>query len=522
MKKLPIGIQSFSELRRNGYLYIDKTYDIHRMISSGKPFFLSRPRRFGKSLLVSTLEEVFKGNKGLFEGLYIYDHWDWTQQNPVIRLDFGGAANYSPEALYSSMKAFIDETATDYDVSLTDLPLPVKFRELIRKLHNKYGKQVVVLIDEYDKPITDNLSNPKVMNENKRVLHDFYQILKSVDEHLRFTFLTGVSKFSGVSIFSGLNHLNDLTLDERYAAICGYTQQELEANFSEHLDDCAQLYDTSKDDLLDAIRYWYNGYSWDGCTMVYNPFSTLLFFEKKRFNNYWFSNATPSFLIELIKMRNQLKPVLEPVVSDSSILDSFDPIKIGETSLLYQTGYLTIKEIKKVDWQPQYTLGIPNNEVKDSLLKYLLSAYSVYPLNNTQDLKRRMQQQLQENNTAALEQSLREMVAYIPYSLRLEYEAYYHSLMLLWLKLLGFDIIGEINTNIGVIDAVWKFSGHTIVAEVKCQVKKGRMATLLTNAIKQIEEKRYYEQFMSEEKVSLLAVVFAEKEIGCRMVVKKQ
>ena len=520
MKKLPVGIQSFKDLRSNGYLYVDKTQDIHRMITSGKPFFLSRPRRFGKSLLVSTLEEIFKGNKALFEGLYIYDHWDWTQQNPVIRLDFANINNSSSAELESDLSAKISNIAQDCSINLSRR-LGGGFAELIEKMHRSTGRQVVVLIDEYDKPIVDNLSNQEVMNENKRLLHDFYQTLKASDEHLRFIFLTGVSKFAGVSIFSGLNNLNDLTLDDRYSSICGYTQQELETDFSEYLDEFARHYDMSKEDLLYEIRRWYNGYSWDGSTMVYNPFSTLLFFDKRRFNNYWFSNATPTFLIEIIKKRNQLKPVLEPVITDSSILDNFDPFKIGEIPLLFQTGYLTVKKVKLVEWQPQYTLGIPNNEVKDSLLKYLLSAYSDYPLNQTQELKQRMQQQLLTGDTTALEQSLREMLSYIPFRLRIGKEKYYHSLMLLWLKLLGFDIIGEINTNVGVIDAVWQFNGHTVVAEIKYQVKKGRIATLLTHAMKQIEEKRYYERFMDNEKVSLLAVVFAEKEIGCRIVAKK-
>ena len=520
MKKLPIGIQTFSELRTKGYLYIDKTQDIYRMITSGKPFFLSRPRRFGKSLLVSTLEEIFKGNKALFEGLYIYDHWDWTQQHPVIRLDMGDVNNTLSMDLEDDLSAIITSIAQNYNITLSR-KLAGGFAELIEKLHLSTGQQVVVLIDEYDKPIIDNLSKPEVMEKNKQILHNFYQILKAADEHLCFIFLTGVSKFAGVSIFSGLNNLNDITLDDRYASICGYTQQELENYFSEHLDDVSHYTGIEKTELLDGIRHWYNGYSWDGRTFVYNPFSTLLFFDKRQFDNYWFRTGTPTFLIETLKKRHRLKPVLEPFIADSSIFDSFDPVQISEMPLLFQTGYLTVKKKELIGGQPQYTLDIPNNEVKDSLLKYLLSAYSGYPVEREQGLKQRMQQQLLSGDTTALEQSLREMLAYIPYPLHIGQEAYYHSLMLLWLRLLGFDIVGEITTNIGRIDAVWKFSGHVVIAEVKCQVKKGRMATLLTNAMKQIEEKRYYERFMDEEKVSLLAVVFAEKEIGCRMIEKK-
>ena len=383
------------------------------------------------------------------------------------------------------------------------------------------GRQVVVLIDEYDKPIVDNLTEPEIMEGNRKILHDFYQILKAADEHLRFIFLTGVSRFAGMSIFSGLNNLNDITLDEQFASICGYTQQELENCFSEHLEDVSRYLNMDKIQLLDGIRTWYNGYSWNGLTQVYNPFSTLLFFNKRQFDNYWFRTGTPTFLIETLKKRNQLNPVLEPLTVSSKVFESFDPVRISEISLLFQTGYLTIKHKDHRSIPPQYLLDIPNNEVKESLLEYLLNTYSNYPLEQTQDLKQRMQQQLLSGNTAALEQSLREMLAYIPYPLHIGQEAYYHSLMLLWLKLLGFDITGEITTNIGSIDAVWKFPGHIVVAEVKCQVKKGRMTALLDKAIKQIENKRYYERFMDEEKVSFLAVVFAEKEIGCRMLEKK-
>ena len=523
MKKLPIGIQSFKDLRANDYLYVDKTKDIHRMITSGKPFFLSRPRRFGKSLLVSTLEEIFKGNKALFEGLYIYDQWDWTQQHPVIRLDFGGINNNTSAELELDFSNKILSIAQEYGITLSR-KLPGGFGELIEKLHITTGKQVVVLIDEYDKPIIDNVSFPEIMEENKRILHGFYQVFKAVDQHLRLVFLTGVSKFSGISVFSGFNHLNDITFDEQYSSICGYTQEELENNFSEYLVNTAQDVGNSTTELLDTIRHWYNGYSWDGTTTVYNPFSTLLFFAKRQLGNYWFRSGTPTFLIEILKQRNNLKPVLDPFTVDESVFESFEPAKIDEISLLFQTGYLTVKKKEAVDWQqlPQYTLGIPNNEVKDSLLKYLLSAYSDYPAVNTQGLKQRMQQQLLAGDATGLEQSLREMLAYIPFPLHIGREAYYHSLMLLWLKLLGFDITGEITTNIGSIDAVWNLPGHTVVAEVKCRTKKSRMAALLTNALRQMEEKRYYERFMNEPKVSLLSVVFAEKEIGCRIVEKKK
>ena len=521
MKKLPDGIQSFPKLRNGDYLYVDKTEHIFGMIKYEKPFFLSRPRRFGKSLLLSTIEEIFEGNKSLFEGLYIYNKWDWEQKFPVIRLDFGGIANNSPEILQESLTNAVNRNAKKYGIKLNYSFLSDKFSELIEKMHESTGKKVVILIDEYDKPITDRIDTPEIMAGNKKILHDFYQILKVCDKHIRFIFMTGVSKFAGLTIFSGLNNLNDITLDEKFASICGYTQEELEHYFTEYLDVFAAKYNMSKEELLDAIRHWYNGFSWDGKTMVYNPYSTLLFFDKLEFSNYWFSSGTPTFLIEILKKRNNLKPILEPITSDSSIFNSFDPFSISEIALLFQTGYLTVKNKEFTNFQYLYTLDIPNNEVKDSLLKYLLNAYSYYPEWQEYELKQLMQKQLQDGDATGLEKSLREMIAYIPYPLHIENEAYYHSIMLLWLKIQGFDITGEITTNVGSIDAVLKFPGHTIVAEVKCRSKKGRIATLLTNAMKQIEEKRYYERFMNDKKVSLLSIVFAEKEIGCRIVEKK-
>jgi hypothetical protein len=376
----------------------------------------------------------------------------------------------------------------------------------------------VVLVDEYDKPITENLTNPEVAKSNRDALHDFYQVLKAVDEHLRLIFLTGVSKFAGVSIFSGLNNLRDITLSENYSTICGYTQLELEHYFSAYFDNLSVKLNMPYQVLLDEIRTWYNGYSWDGKTTVYNPFSTLLLLAENQFDNYWFRTGTPTFLIELLKKNNQIRPLLEPVICDSSLFDSFDIVQINELSLLFQTGYLTIKQKEFISGRPQYTLGVPNSEVNESFLKYLLSAYSSYPIEREYELKNRMHRQLLSHDAAGFEQSVREMLAYIPYPLHIGKEAYYHSLFLLWLKLLGFEIQGEIITNLGRIDAVLKFPGHTVIAEIKYQTKKEKISVLLDKAIKQIKDKQYIDRFNDGQKISLLAVAFTGKEIGCRII----
>ena len=358
MKKLPIGIQSFEDLRSNDYVYVDKTEIIHRIVTKGKVYFLSRPRRFGKSLLISTLDALFGGRKELFEGLYIYDKWDWSQQYPVIKIDWSQITFSTSNELNFNLIEYLEEIARDYQVTVNAKSAPTYFRQLIRALKTKTGKQVVVLIDEYDCPVIDNLFNPK-LDDIRKTVHDFYRIMKGSDTDLKFIFLTGISKFTGLSVFSALNNLSDITLHEQYASICGYTQEELESNFSEYIDSVAEYLKMTREYLLEQIRYWYNGYTWDGKTAIYNPFSTLRFFDLKQFGNYWFRTGTPTFLIDIIQRRNSVDTVLTPIVVGDTVFDGYNPSDIGEVPLLFQTGYLTIKQKKLTNGIPSYTLGIP-------------------------------------------------------------------------------------------------------------------------------------------------------------------
>jgi hypothetical protein len=516
LQNLPVGIQSFEDLRKKGYLYVDKTEDIHRMITTNKIYFLSRPRRFGKSLLVSTLEAVFQAQKELFDGLYIYDKWDWSKKFPVIHLDFGNRDYSSGKELKLSLTDFVDGIALDNQISLLEHTLPGKFSELIRKLYKSTGQQVVVLIDEYDKPITDHLSDPKVMKANKTVLHNFYQVLKTTDKYLQFIFITGVSKFSGLSVFSALNNPDDITIDDQYATLCGYTQEELEHFFSGHIDQVAQLQNKSRQDLLEDIKRWYNGYSWDGKTPVYNPFSTLMFFNKKKFDNYWFKTGTPTFLMELLKNRDQITPIRKPVKADSALFDGYDAETLDEIALLFQTGYLTIKNINNKDPENlEYTLDIPNLEVRKSFFRHLLSAYSYYPVQQIQLLISDMQQQIYNSDTEGLEKNMRMLLANIPYILHQKNEAYYHSMFLVWMTMLGFEPQAEVMTNIGRIDAVLQHADITVVAEIKYSAKKGAVR-LLNEAMKQINDRQYYEKY-SGRKIILMAVAFSGREVRCKL-----
>ncbi|MDR1221915.1 MAG: ATP-binding protein [Tannerella sp.] len=515
MKQLALDTQSFEKLRSRNCLYVDKTEVIHRMITDGRIYFLSRPRRFGKSLLVSTLEAIFQGKKNLFEGLYIYDKWDWEQQYPVIIIDWTKINHSTPKEMKESLVLCLKKIAENYQIILEAKSAIDYFSDLIEALHKKTGKDVVILIDEYDKPITAHLSDSN-LKAFQTAIHDFYQVIKGADEFLKLVFLTGVSRFSGLSIFSALNNPQDITLQEEYAAICGYTQEELESNFSEHIDRAAEYLNMTGEETLEQIRYWYNGYTWDGKTAIYNPFSTMKFFQNRRFTDYWFRSGTPTFLMDMIRSRNRSDAVLEPIVVDEKIFDGYDPAGTGEISLLFQTGYLTIKKMELIGGFARYTLGVPNMEVKEALVEHLLSAYSENNIETIHSMIPKIQSQIYEGKTAALEQSLRSLLAHIPNNLHVENESYYHSLFLFLMATLGFDIQGEVLTNIGRIDAVWRQAGLTVVAEIKYSAKK-KIDNLLNSAMRQIRKRKYYETYLNDTKVMLMAIAFTEKEIKCRM-----
>ncbi|MDR1223849.1 MAG: ATP-binding protein [Tannerella sp.] len=515
MQQLALDTQSFEKLRSRNCLYVDKTEDIYKMITGGRIYFLSRPRRFGKSLLVSTLEALFKGQKNLFEGLYIYDKWEWSQQYPVIKIDWAGINHSTPEEMENSLAFHLKKNAQSYGITLIAESAIDCFSDLIEELHKKTGKDVVILIDEYDKPITAHLADSHLAAIRTKV-HDFYQIMKSSDEYLRFVFLTGVSKFSGLSIFSALNNPQDITLREEYATICGYTQEELENNFTEYIDRAAERLKMTREYLLEQIRYWYNGYTWDGETAIYNPFSTMNFFQIRKFDNYWFNTGTPTFLIDLIQRRNCVDIAFNPVVVDSSVFREYDPANISEVPLLFQTGYLTIKKMELTpEGFAEYTLGIPNMEVSKSLLTHLVQAYGKYPdARYIDELRRMMQQHISACDEAGFARSLERMIASVPSKLHIAKEFYYHSLMLIWMQMLGFRIRAEEPNNLGYSDLVWEQPGLTVVAEVKYHAKK-KIDTLLNEAMNQIHERRYYNKYSG--KILLLGIAFSGKQPGCRM-----
>jgi hypothetical protein len=492
---------------------VDKTKIIHEIILSGDIYFLSRPRRFGKSLLISTIDALFGGQKELFEDLYIYDKWDWSQQYPVIRIDWTLIDHSTPEKMEKSLTGLLKEIAQNFQITLVSESAPDCFRELIKSLHKQDGKKAVILIDEYDKPVTSHLFDDK-LNDIRTAVHDFYQVMKGADEHLRFVFMTGVSKFSGLSVFSALNNLKDITLDRKYAAICGYTQKELEGNFSEYIDNAAEYLKMTREKVLERIRYWYNGYTWDGETAIYNPFSTLNFFDVQKFAFHWFRTGTPTFLIDIIRRRNSTGNILEPFVVGDSVFDGYDPLDIGEVPLLFQTGYLTIKQIELIEDRSRYTLGVPNSEVNEGFLMHLLKAYGKYPVEQFDEIRTIMARQISACDEAGFARSLEVMTATVPYEIHRTDEAYYHTMMLLWMRLLGFKISGEVSNDRGRVDAVWEQPGLTVVAEIKYHAEK-KIDLLLNEAMDQIHDRRYYNQYLG--KIILLGVAFSGKDAGCKM-----
>jgi len=373
IRKYPIGLQSFREIREGGFVYVDKTEKIHRMVNYGKYYFLSRPRRFGKSLLLDTISELFSGSEALFKGLWIHDKWNWDNKNPVIRISFSNIGT-GTIGLQNAIERTVQENAQRLQIELTAPAYDQLFKELITKAAQQ-GK-VAILIDEYDKPLIDYLDNIPKAEENRTILKNFYSILKDADEHIRLLILTGVSRFSKVSIFSDLNNLEDITLSKHFNNLLGITQQELETNFAGELEELPQLLGMDKPQLLENIKDWYNGYSWNGKETLYNPFSLLSFMKEEAFRNFWFATGSPSFLVNILKKRREYN--FENIRESDISLGSFQIENPVSAPLLFQTGYLTIKSY---DPDSQlYTLDYPNREVKASLLDNLLSAYrEVFP-----------------------------------------------------------------------------------------------------------------------------------------------
>ncbi|NQZ08689.1 MAG: ATP-binding protein [Algicola sp.] len=496
--KYPLGIQTFSEIREENYLYVDKTALVHQLIQSGKVYFLSRPRRFGKSLLISTFESLFSGHKALFDGLAIANtDYDFAEY-PVISLEFSKVDVSEASDLKGYIINATNQYAEAYGIELTIDSYEQRFEELVRRLQEKTGKKVVLLVDEYDKPILDNLFN-EALKPVKGVMKSFYAVVKSLDKYLKFIFITGVSKFAKLSVFSGMNNLTDISLNRRYATLCGVTQQELESHFSDAIDELASLELLGSAQMLAKIKHWYNGYQFHQSAVgIYNPYSVLSLFEHQEFLNYWFTTATPTFLLDLLQNREyDLKELTQFEVGEAS-LAACEPEQMEVQSVFLQTGYLTIKGYDG----SLYSLDFPNYEVKKSFYDSVAGRYSNLGAGVGQNFTQRLIRHLNAGQLDDFFETLGQFFANIPYDITLKDEKYYQSLFYAIFTLIGLSIEAEVRTNKGRIDCVLETKDTIYIIEFKLNGSK-------EDALQQIHDKQYAQKYQGgDKKVVLLGVEF--------------
>ncbi len=483
---LPIGIQDFATIRSEGFYYVDKTPLIGRLVEEGRHYFLSRPRRFGKSLLVDTLRALFAGEEALFQGLAIHPHWDWSVTHPVVRLSFDGKYD-RPEEIEGDIIEQLEaiERNAGLPPAATSDTGPRRLRNLLDRLHHQTGQRVVVLVDEYDKPILDALHDPARARANRDYLRGFYGIIKDSAAHVRFVFVTGISMVSRVSLFSGLNNLKDISLDPRFATLCGYTEADLDTVFAPEL--------TGLD--REAIRTWYNGYSWLGEERLYNPFDVLLLLDTREFKPHWFETGSPTFLFETLK-RTSISPLdLEGCLADRSLVSKFDVDAISPEALLFQTGYLTITDEIRQGHRTLYRLDYPNQEVKLSLNDHLLAALNPQgrvPLDEGDTLRDR----LEANDFTGFAETLKAWLASIPYQWHTtgdlaRYEAWYASLLHMVFRAIGVDVHAEAATSHGRADMVIHLGGQVFILEFKMADSHDGAEAALDAAHAQMRDRGY-------------------------------
>ena len=499
-RRLPIGIQTFREIREENCYYVDKTAHIRQLIDEGKHYFLSRPRRFGKSLFLDTLKELFEGNEPLFEGLHIHDYWDWSVRYPVVRLSFG-KGNFKDESyLHANVMAQLHTIAEEAGIAPRYDTAPECFSDLIRVLHREVGQRVAVLIDEYDKPILDALEVPEVARANRDFLRGLYATIKDSDAHIKFTFLTGVSKFSKVSLFSGLNNLTDITIDPQYSAVCGYTEEDLDTVFAPELPGLDR----------DEIRNWYNGYSWRGDEKVYNPFDILLLFRRHSFEAYWFETGTPTFLVEILLDRGVSSIALDNMLGSDELLSTFDVDDIVPEALLFQAGYLTIHQTEPRGGRMFYRLGYPNQEVRQSLNESLLN-HLIGHSSRQVEHSARLYDLLLVNDFEGLKTLFHAFYASIPYEWYTNndianFEGYYASVFYSYFAALGLNITVEDSSSQGRVDMAVHFNDNIYLFEFKVVELASESA-----AMAQLKERAYADKYRSlDQPIHLVAVEFSK------------
>jgi len=487
-KKLPLGLQDFRGIIEGGYKYIDKTEYIHRIATGGKYNFLSRPRRFGKSITVAVLQELYSGSKELFKGLWIEDKWDWSRKHPVIRISFT-SIGFQSLGLDAALNQELNNQAKALGITLENIGNANKFKELITKLATE--SKVVILIDEYDAPIINYLGKEiEKAYQNRDLLKEFYTVLKDLDAAIEFVFITGVSKFSKVGIFSGLNNLTDLTMQSDYATMLGYTQAELESIFAEEIEAVSIQLKMTRTELLDKMRLWYNGYRFHvNSETVYNPVSINLFFNQKEFENFWFATGTPTFLINLLKQEGLYD--IEHQEHAQLDFDSFDLEDLRAYGLLYQTGYLTIKSRNEFGL---YILDYPNHEVKNSMYAYLLEAFGGVRKGQGLVVAVQLERAFYANDLEQVIRILQAMFKGLPHLLHEKYpEKFFHAAIHLLFNYMGLRVQSEVMMSDARADCVVETDVHVYILEFKLD-KSAEVA------LEQIKLKKYHQAYWEKGK----------------------
>ncbi len=499
MKKLPIGIQTFSEIIENNYVYVDKTGIAAELINRYKYVFLSRPRRFGKSLFLDTLHSLFEGKKELFSGLIAANTHDWSKSYPVIKISFGGGNFRSREGLLENLSLILKRNKNRLGITCITASPDTCFAELIQNAAQQFNQPVVILIDEYDKPILDNIDQPEMAAFARETLKAFYAVIKDNDAHIRFAFLTGVTKFSKVSVFSGINNIVDISLEKPYGTICGYTQQDLETVFAEHLQGTD----------MDEVKRWYDGYYFMG-DQVYNPFDILLFIAReKEFKSYWFETATPTFLVKLLKQQRFFLPDLSNIKAGEDLLTSFDIDNISPVTLLFQSGYLTIRDVRRRGTFVSYILGFPNLEVSTAFTTSLLDLFSESSRRN--DLQENICFSLEDGEMEQFKAAVHALFAAIPYHNYTNndiacYEGFYASVIFAWLSSVPLQLVVEDCTNKGRIDMSVETDDFIYLIEFKVDMPEEK-------ALTQIKAKGYAEKYQTKDKkIVLIGIDFSSAE----------
>ena len=522
-RKLPVGIQSFEKLRTDKYLYVDKTEHLFRLILTSSPYFLSRPRRFGKSLFLSTLAAYFLGKKDLFKGLYIEKAEEeraksegsepWTEY-PVLYLDFNMGRYDLPDSLNESLEYFLRAEETRFGIQENDLSFGKRFAFLIQTAYEKTGKKVVILVDEYDKPLLQTMYVNEALNEEFRsTLKSFYSVLKTCDQYIRFSFLTGVTKFSKISIFSDLNNLQDISLHESYSSICGITEKELHLTFKPEIEALAEKEKISYESCVELLKKRYDGYLFAGVgESVYNPFSVLNVFSANNAGSYWFATGTPTFLVNYLKDAHYNIPDLDGNVElDEAGLADYRADTKNPLPILFQAGYLTIKEY--IREAALYRLGFPNDEVRYGFLKNLLPDYTSLRTDQTASSVWRFVENVKGGNVDGFMERMKSIIAGIPYDnlpkekLKLREQNYQTAVYLIF-KLMGQFVETEIHCAAGRADCIVHTADTVYIFEFKLD-GNGSSA----DAIAQIKEKGYASPFKSSgKKIVLIGSSFDEKE----------